>query len=112
MHAHSTIYEFELTRVDKLFDFKFHSFTLLPSPSLEKCHFNIYKLAVLILQECGHHRIKHVLHTCTTNGVVGSDIVLIDGFKPTNIIVRVRNQVNIDFVGDDSVCSVVLSCST
>jgi hypothetical protein len=42
-----------------------------------------------------------------SNGVVSANIVLIDGLKPTHVVVRVRDQVDVDFFGDDSLGGVV-----
>lgn len=42
-----------------------------------------------------------------SNGVVSANVVLIDSLKPTNIVVRVRDQVDIDLIWDDPVRGVV-----
>ena len=42
------------------------------------------------------------------NGIVGSDIVLIDGLEPTNIVVRVRDQMDVDFTRDNPLRGIVL----
>ena len=41
------------------------------------------------------------------NGVIPAKVVLVNGFQPANIIVRVRHQVDIDFARNDSRRSVV-----
>lgn len=42
-----------------------------------------------------------------SNGVVSADVVLIHGLEPTHVVVGVRDQVDVDFFGDDSVRGVV-----
>lgn len=42
-----------------------------------------------------------------TNGIVGADVVLIDGLEPSNVVVSVRHQMDVDFAGRDSRGSVV-----
>lgn len=41
------------------------------------------------------------------NGVVGTDIVLINSFQPSNIVVSVRNQVNIELPRKNGCISIV-----
>ena len=40
--------------------------------------------------------------------IVGSDVILIDGLEPANIVVRVRNQMDIDFAIDDPLRGIIL----
>lgn len=35
------------------------------------------------------------------DGIVGSDVVLIDGLEPAHVIVRVRHQMHVQLVFDD-----------
>jgi sRNA-binding regulator protein Hfq len=77
-----------------------------PTTKKEKKKLNIYYYNGKYLQQKKRERHRKKKHY--PNGVVGSNVVLINGFKPTNIIMGVRNQVNVYFVRDDSVCCVVV----
>lgn len=41
------------------------------------------------------------------DGIVGADIVLIDGLEPAHIVVSVGDQMDVDLAGDDPLSSVV-----
>lgn len=41
------------------------------------------------------------------NGIVSSDVVLIDGLEPTDIVMRVRDQMDVDFSIDDPLRGIV-----
>lgn len=36
------------------------------------------------------------------NGIVGAGVVLIDGLEPSDVVMGVRHQVDIDFAGHDA----------
>lgn len=36
------------------------------------------------------------------NGIVGADVVLINGLEPSDVVVGVRHQMDIDFAGYDA----------
>lgn len=41
------------------------------------------------------------------DGIVGADIVLIDGLEPAHIVVSVGDQMDVDLAGDDPLSGVV-----
>jgi len=99
MHAHAPINQFQPSRADEPLHSILDHVVLVPPPSLEKCLLDIDELAVLVFEQGRDERIQNVLHTCPLDGVVGSDVVLVDGLEPPDVVVGVRHHVHVELPG-------------
>lgn len=48
-----------------------------------------------------NRKVKKKVVVWYPNGVIGTSVILINGLEPTNIIVGVRNEMDIDLIRDD-----------
>lgn len=100
MHAHTPIYEFQPPGADEPLHRILDNVALLPPPPLEKCLLDVDELAVLVPEQRRHERIQHVLNARALDGVVGSDVVLVDGLEPADVVVGVGDDVHVQLPVD------------
>ena len=100
MHAHTPIYELQPAGADEPLHCILDHVALLPPPSLEKRLLDVDELAVLVLEQRRHERIQHVLNAGILDGVVGSDVVLVDGLEPADVVVGVGDDVHVQLPVD------------
>jgi hypothetical protein len=88
-HAPSSIEELQTALLDNLAHLSLHCFTLLVPPHGEELHLYLGEVLGLVLDKFSHYIVNDKFHISSLYIVFGSREVLIHGFKPTNVIMRV-----------------------
>lgn len=99
VHAPAAVDKLEAVLRDEHANGRLHLLVLLAPPSLEEPLFDVDKAAVRVRHKLRDHRIEDVLDARVLDAVVEAHQVLVNGFQPTNVVVRVAIDVNIENVG-------------
>ena len=71
---------------------------LVVKPPREERHLDVGEAAVRVLLQLHDGRVQHVLHPRMLDGVVRSQVILVDGLQPAHVVVGVRDDVHVDHV--------------
>lgn len=94
MHGPACASHLKLPRTDKLSYFVFLRLTLLCPPHVEEFHLNLNEASLRVLQQGLYHRFDGLPNSCPLD-VFGCPFkVLVHRLQPSDIIVRVGNNVN------------------
>ncbi len=95
-HAPAAIKELNLAIiVERLHSLSLGLIGLVPPP-VQEGNFNDRELVSRVLGQLLNHGINSVLHTCHLRGHIATIIVVINSLQPSNIVMRVWDQVNGD----------------
>lgn len=85
----------------------------MPPPSLEERLLDVDKPPVPVLEQRRDQRVEHILDASNLDGIVGADVVLVDGLEPSDVVVGVGDDVDVELVVDDPLRGVVgdVGCS-
>ena len=96
MHAPSSIHYLKTALLNKLAYLIFHVIGLLPPPHAEELHFNVGELLIRISDQFIYHSVYNKLNAGLRDILIRPSEVLIHGFEPAHIIMRVRYHVYSD----------------
>lgn len=98
VHAPATVHEFETTFLDETPDLVFDLLSLLEIPHGEELHFDVGEFSVWtfdqFLDDCAQNEVDLGLLVL----LIGARVVLIDCLEPSDVVVRVSNQVHIEML--------------
>lgn len=91
----STHSDLQPSLLDKHLDVSFHLWCLLAVPHIEELHLNVCEHLFRVLEELKNDSINDILYTLRVSiGPTLPGEVVSVGFKPPNIVMRVRNHMN------------------
>ena len=94
VHTPPSIHELKLSIQDELPDISLHLFSLVSPPQIPEAHFDLCEFALRVTQQLLDGEVDDQFHVANLDIVAVACVVLVDGLQPTNIIVRMRNQVH------------------
>lgn len=98
VHGPASIKDFETTSLNKHADILLHLIILIAPPHLEEFHLDVGETLILILHELWDNLIKDKHNLDALFVLLNARKVLIDSFKPANIVVSVSSQVHSQFL--------------
>lgn len=95
VHAPTSIDELETTFLDKLFHISFSFVSLFVIPHGEEFHFNVSEFTMWVLNEFRNNGAQDHVDLSNLVTLICSCVILVNSFEPSDIIVRVSNQMNV-----------------
>ena len=95
MHRPPCIDEFEPTFLDQLLDVVLRLFILPFPPHGEELDFDVGEATLWVSEKLFYGTVKDEGHGCDCDSLVSARVVLFCSFKPANIVVGVRKQMNV-----------------
>jgi hypothetical protein len=96
VHGPPPTYKLQLAAVDESFDLVLDEVLLVDPPLPEERRFHVDEPSVGVFLQFIHHRVENVLHPSVLDGVVGTVVVLVYRFQPTDVVMSVRDEVDVD----------------
>jgi hypothetical protein len=94
MHAPPTVHYLKTSLLNQLPYLVLHAIALLPPPHAEELHLYVCELLLGIHHQLFDYRVDYQLDAGLCHVLVGPREVLVDGFEPADIIMRVGDQMH------------------
>lgn len=98
VHRPSSIDKLKLTIGNELLDLGLHVVFLVGPPHREEFHLNFGELSFRIIREAVHNSGKFHTNVGHLGLFITSIVVLINGLKPSDVIMRMRHNVDVDWL--------------